>query len=96
MLEARNEYGFYGSAGGYTGETPPKASKGGYHYYDYKFKITGERLNEETVIFSAIDYEHAKKQAQNYARKHRPNDGEVKIEYIKFCGQTARTWRDKK
>lgn len=92
MLEARNEYGFYRAAGGYTGETQPKKGKGGYHYFDYKFKFTGERLNAETVVFSAIDFEHAEKQAQNYARKHRPNDGAVNIEYIKFCEQTARRW----
>lgn len=92
MLEARNEYGFYGSAGGYTGETPPKASKAGYHYFDYEYKFSGERLSEETVVFSALNRENADKQAKRYAKQQRPNDGDTKIEFVRFVGQTARHW----
>ena len=94
MLEARNEYGFYGSAGGYTGEIPPKASKGGYHYYDYVYKFSGERLHEETITFSATNKANAEKQAKMYARNKRKNDGETKIEYVKFAGQTAKYWKN--
>ena len=92
MLEARNEYGFYGSAGGYTGETPPKKSKGGYHYFNYKYKFTGERLSKETVVFSARNLENAFKQAERYAKQQRPNDGDTRIEFVGFAGATARRW----
>ena len=90
MLEARNAYGFYGSAGGYTGETPPKASRAGYHYYDYEYKFSGERLSDETVVFTALNRENADRQAKRYAKQYRPNDGGTKIEFVRFVEQTAR------
>ena len=39
MLESRNAYGYYGAAGGYTGETPPKnVIYKKMKYYEYKTK----------------------------------------------------------
>lgn len=92
MLEARNAYGFYGSAGGYTGETPPKESKAGYHYYRYEYEFSGERLSTERVIFSALNRENADKQAKRYAKQQRTNDGETKIEFVGYAGAAARRW----
>lgn len=92
MLEARNEYGFYGSAGGYTGETPPRASKAGYHFFGYEYKFSGERLSEETVAFMAVNKENADKQAKRYAKQRRPNDGNTKIEFVRCVGQAAKHW----
>ena len=66
-MESRACYGYYGLAGGATGENPPKTHKRGWHFETYHF-VTD--WNQSKVIeIKACDYEHAVKQAQAWAKR---------------------------
>lgn len=67
MLESRSAYGYYGAAGGYTGETPPKAENVIYKkmkYYEYKTKYPecknlGDYSKTEKTITVILPAEYA-------------------------------------
>lgn len=71
-LESRSSYGFYGAAGGYTGETSfkTKSGKGGYQYYIWTVDMQFP-TGRYTVEIKARSEENAIKQIKKMYKASR-------------------------
>lgn len=72
-LESRACYGWFGLAGGASGEAEPKTHKSGWHFGEYLLITDQPDWMCPRVRITASDMDHAVKQAKKYCRDNKCN-----------------------